>query len=100
MTRRPPDYRLMDGEPRDGAPDELEPRYWAPSIAWRTGGNHGLHLYVSGAFGSADAYAFPADGVSDMVKLGRQPVRTLMAGVVFEGAPRDLLAGLIPFLIP
>lgn len=99
MMRRPANYGLFAGEPHDG-PDELAPRYWAPSIAYRTGGNHGLHLYVSGAFGTANAYEFPMDGGSGMVKLDRQPVRTLMAGVVFEGEPRDLLYGLIPFLIP
>jgi hypothetical protein len=99
MMRRQTDYGLFPDEPHDG-PDELEPRYWAPSIAWRTGGNHGLHLYVSGAFGTANAYAYPPNGGSEMVRVESQPVRTLMAGVVFEGAPRDLLYGLIPLLIP
>ncbi|WP_420130589.1 hypothetical protein [Longimicrobium sp.] len=101
MYRRPPDYVLSSSEPRDaGEPDELAPRYWAPAIAYRTGGNHGLHLYVSGAFGTARAYAFPADSSVDMVRLNDQPVRTLMAGVVFEGIPRDLLGALIPLLTP
>jgi hypothetical protein len=99
MYRRPADYRISGSEPRDGAPDELAPRYWAPSIAYRTGGTHGLHLYVSGAFGTADAYVFPTDG-DEMVKVQSQPVRTLMAGVVFEGIPRDLLGALLPFLAP
>jgi hypothetical protein len=99
MMRRPPDYGLFPDEPHDG-PDELEPRYWAPSIAYRTGGSHGLHLYVSGAFGTANAYAYPPYGGSQMLRVKSQPVRTLMAGVVFEGAPRDLLYGLIPLLIP
>ncbi|HYR06781.1 MAG TPA: hypothetical protein VEQ60_03355 [Longimicrobium sp.] len=101
MYRRPVDYILSDSEPRgDDEPDELAPRYWAPSIAYRTGGNHGLHLYVSGAFGTAKAYAFPADGSPDMVRLESQPVRTLMAGVVIERSPRDLLRALVPFLNP
>jgi hypothetical protein len=99
MMRRPSDYGLFAGEPREG-PDELAPRYWAPSIAYRTGGNHGVHLYVSGALGTANAYAFRTDGGSDMVRGERQPVRTLMAGLVFEGVPRDLLGALIPFLTP
>jgi hypothetical protein len=99
MFRRPPDYGLFDAAP-DDRPDELEPRYWAPSVAYRTGGNHGLHVYVSGAFGTARAYVFPMDGGSEMVRLENQPVRTLMAGIVFEGRPRDLLAALIPFLDP
>lgn len=101
MTRRPPDYHLMDGDGSpDDAPDELEPRYWAPSVAYRTGGNHGIHLYLSGSFGTAKAYAFPTDGGSGMVELESQPVRFLMAGVVFEGPSRNLLAGLIPLLTP
>jgi hypothetical protein len=100
MYRRPPDYSVYEYRPIDDAPDELAPRYWAPSIAYRTGGNHGLHLYVSGAFGTARAYAFPSDDGSEMVRLESQPVRTLMAGLVFEGIPRELLAALIPLLTP
>lgn len=100
MYRRPPDYVLTGGEPRgEGEPDELAPRYWAPSIAYRTGGNHGLHLYVSGAFGTARAYAYAPDSVQ-MVRAGSQPVRSLMAGVVIERSPRELLAALVPFLNP
>jgi hypothetical protein len=101
MFRRPPDYRLSDSEP-PGAdePDELAPRYWAPSIAYRTGGNHGLHLYVSGALGTAKEYVYAPEGGLEMVRVGSQPVRWLMAGVVIERAPRDLLAALIPFLNP
>jgi hypothetical protein len=101
MYRRPADYTLSDSEPRSNdEPDELAPRYWAPSIAYRTGGNHGLHLYVSGAFGTARAYAFPADRAPEMARLEDQPVRTLMAGVVIERTPRELLAALVPFLNP
>ena len=98
MMRRPASYAIFSG-PTD-APDELEPRYWAPSFAYRTGGSHGVHLYVSGAFGTANAYAYPPNGGSEMLRVKSQPVRVLMAGVVFESTPRDLLYALIPFLIP
>lgn len=99
MARRQTDYAFLDPG-RQGAPDELAPRYWAPSVAYRTGGRRGVHLYVSGALGTAAAYAYPPYGGSELQRVGSQPVRWLMAGVVFEGEPRDLLVGLIPFLIP
>lgn len=98
MMRRSTDYAIFDPGPRD-APAELKPRYWAPSLAYRTGGHRGTHLYVSGAFGTAAAYDYPPEG-SEIVRDGSQPVSFLMAGVVFEGAPRDLLIALIPLLFP
>lgn len=85
MSRRPPDYQLM-GEAEEGEPDEMRPRYWAPSIAYRTDWSNGLQVYVSGAFGTADVYAF-----QDGVRTGSQPVRFLMAGVIAHGSFRDLL---------
>lgn len=88
MMRRPSDYRFFG---TDDSADELRPRYWAPTGAYRTAGRPGLHLYVSGAFGTADAYSWPSDGGTEKVRVGTQPVRVVMAGVVFEGSPLDLL---------
>lgn len=99
MSQRQTDYSFFDPGPA-GAPDELVPRYWAPSVAYRTRGRHGVHLYVSGALGTAAAYAYPMYGGPELQRVGSQPVRWLMAGAVFEGEPRDLLVGLIPLLIP
>ncbi|HYR06780.1 MAG TPA: hypothetical protein VEQ60_03350 [Longimicrobium sp.] len=93
MMQRPATYRFF-GE--DDSADELQPRYWAPTVAYRTAGRRGLHLYVSGAFGTADEYGWTGEGTrKDWV--GSQPVRTVMAGAVFEGSPLDLLPW---FLIP
>lgn len=60
--------------------EQVEPRYWAPTIAYRTGGPYGLHFYVTGAFGTAVKYHPDEPGV----RTGRQPVRTVMTGVVFD----------------
>lgn len=85
MMRRPADYQLM-GEHEEGEPDEMRPRYWAPTIAYRTDWSNALQVYVSGAFGTADEYAF-----QDGARVGSQPVRFLMAGLIAQGSVRDLL---------
>lgn len=99
MSTRPTDYRILDMDSQD-QPAEMRPRYWAPSLAYRTGGEHGMHLYVSGAFGTADAYDWADGAEARLQRVGSQPVCVLMAGVVFEGEPRDLLPALIPLLFP
>ncbi|HEU4885656.1 MAG TPA: hypothetical protein VFT45_25705 [Longimicrobium sp.] len=85
MSRRQADYTLTGGLDEE-EPDEMRPRYWAPSIAYRTRGASGLQVYAAGAFGTADVYAF-----DDAQKVGRQPVRFLMAGVIVQGSPELLL---------
>jgi hypothetical protein len=60
--------------------EQVEPRYWAPTVAYRTGGPYGMHFYVTGAFGTAWKYHPDEPGV----RTGRQPVRTVMTGVVFD----------------
>ncbi|HEY0024190.1 MAG TPA: hypothetical protein VGB24_14840 [Longimicrobium sp.] len=60
--------------------EQVEPRYWAPTVAYRTGGPYAVHLYATGAFGMAWKYDPNRPGV----RTGRQPVRTVMTGVVFQ----------------
>jgi hypothetical protein len=93
MMKRPASYRLFGEE---GSADELRPRYWAPTVAYRTAGRRGLHLYLSGAFGLADEYSLADDGLAKE-RVGTQAVRVVMAGAVLEGSLRDLLPW---FLIP
>lgn len=85
MMRRPPDYQLM-GPLEEGEPDEMRPRYWAPSIAYRTDWSNGLQVYVSGALGTADVYSF-----QEGARVGSQPVRFLMAGLIAQESFRSLL---------
>jgi hypothetical protein len=57
--------------------DLVSPRYWAPTVAYRFAHRGGaVHLYVSGAFGSANP---PSTSPIDDA-----PVRTVMAGVAVE----------------
>jgi hypothetical protein len=74
LARRQIDIVLADNY------EQVEPRYWAPTVAYRTGGHYGLHFYVTGAFGTAGKY----DPNQPDVRTGRQPVRTVMTGVVFD----------------
>jgi|GEM_PF-2105233 len=99
MTRRPTDYSLF-GERRAGAPDEMRPSYWSPAVAYRTRGRRAMHLYVAGAFGRAAEYRWPQESEGDMVRGGTQPVRMVMAGVVFQGLPADLLPRIPAFPYP
>jgi hypothetical protein len=61
---------------------QVTPRYWAPAIAYRTRGGYGVHVYASGAFGSARVRTQDPDEVAPTTE--RQPVRAVMMGVVFE----------------
>jgi hypothetical protein len=88
MMKRPASYAIF-GE--DGSAGELQPRYWAPTVAYRTAGRRGMHLYVSGAFGTANEYRWADDGSLARERVGSQPVRVIMAGLVIERLPRDLL---------
>lgn len=65
--------------------ERVKPRYWAPAIAYRTRGRYGVHLYVSGAFGTADATKYR--GEEPGFRTVRQPVRAVMMGMVFDVQP-------------
>lgn len=71
----------------DGGPSEerVEPRYWAPTVAYRTRGRYGVHFYLTGAFGTADAKKYR--GEEPGFRIVRQPVRALMMGMVFDVQP-------------
>jgi hypothetical protein len=98
MARRPTDYSLL-GEQGADAPDELRPSYWSPAVAYRTRGRRNMHLYVAGALGTAVEYDWRQESEGGLVRGGTQPVRMLMAGVVFQRLPVDLLPRL-PFPFP
>ncbi len=84
LTSRPPEWTLeFDGSP---TADEVEPRYWAPTVAYRTRGRAGVHLYLSGAFGSAKAVVYSLDTPEERTTTG-QPVRVVMMGIVFDVQP-------------
>lgn len=71
----------------DGGPGEerVKPRYWAPAVAYRARGRYGVHFYLSGAFGTAEATKYRGEEPGfDTV---RQPVRMVMTGVVFDVQP-------------
>jgi hypothetical protein len=65
--------------------ERVTPRYWAPTVAYRTRGRYGVHFYVSGAFGTARAKVSRLEepGLQTM----RQPVRVVMMGMVFDVQP-------------
>lgn len=65
--------------------ERVTPRYWAPTVAYRTRGRYGVHFYVSGAFGSADAKKYR--GEEPGFRTVRQPVRVVMTGLVFDVQP-------------
>lgn len=64
---------------------QVTPRYWAPAIAYRTRGRYGVHVYASGAFGSARVTTHDPDEAGPTTE--RQPVRSVMMGVVFDVQP-------------
>lgn len=68
-----------------GSPERTKPRYWAPTIAYRTRGRYGVHFYLSGAFGTADGKKYR--GEEPGLHTVRQPVRTVMMGMVFDVQP-------------
>lgn len=82
LSRRPPNWTL-NFEPSPAA-DEVRPRYWAPTVAYRTRGRHGVHVYLSGAFGSAKTVLYSGQQTPHTP---RQPVRVLMTGIVFDVQP-------------
>lgn len=84
LSSRPPLWTL-GAHPGPGT-DEVKPRYWAPTVAYRTRGRRGIHLYVTGAFGSARAVAHSADTLRTPTT-STQPVRTVMMGMVFDVQP-------------
>jgi hypothetical protein len=97
MMRRPTQYTLLPRVGDDYAPAEIRPRYWAPSVAYRGPGRRALHVYVGGAFGTADAYDYvDTPQGSRLQKVGTQPVRVLMAGVTLEGTYSDLFGWRLP----
>jgi hypothetical protein len=71
----------------DGGPGEerVKPRYWAPTIAYRTRGRYGVHFYATGAFGTADAKKYR--GEEPGFHTVRQPVRSVMMGMIFDVQP-------------
>ncbi|HYR06779.1 MAG TPA: hypothetical protein VEQ60_03345 [Longimicrobium sp.] len=74
---------IGDGEAdEDLEPDLVRPRYWAPSLAFRGGGGTGVSLYVSGAFGTADAWEYDIDGQAR--RSGRETIRHVMVGVILD----------------
>ncbi|HEY0036266.1 MAG TPA: hypothetical protein VGB66_06230 [Longimicrobium sp.] len=62
--------------------EEVMPRYWAPTIAYRTRGRYGVHVYASGAFGSARVTLHELEEPDPRTE--RQPVRAVLMGVVFD----------------
>lgn len=97
MTRRPTEYTLFPRVGADDAPSEMRPRYWAPSVAYRGRGRRAMHTYVGAAFGTGDAYEYvDTPQGSRLQKVGTQPVRVLMAGIILEGTFGDLFALRLP----
>lgn len=84
LSSRFPDWTL-DFDGPAGA-DEVTPRYWAPTVAYRTRGRPGVHVYLSGAFGSAKAVVYSADSLPTRTTT-RQPVSMVMMGIVFDVQP-------------
>jgi hypothetical protein len=66
----------------DDGDQTVEPRYWAPTVAYRTPGPYGVHFYVTGAFGTAEARIYDSGGTG--MRTERQPVRAVMTGVVVD----------------
>ncbi|HEX2207724.1 MAG TPA: hypothetical protein VHG93_08575 [Longimicrobium sp.] len=79
------DGLLMDpGEvdPERVGPDFVAPVYWAPTLAFPGGGETGVTLYVSGAFGTADAWRYDQNG--NLHSAGRESIRSVMMGVMLD----------------
>lgn len=82
-------FRYRDPDRDEEGPELAAPRYWSPTLAVRTAGRDGVHLYLSGAFGWAKTWDWDYDVDQAPRPAGRQPVRALILGVVFEReAPR------------
>jgi hypothetical protein len=65
--------------------EQVTPRYWAPAVAYRTRGRYGVHVYASGAFGSARVRTYEFDAPDPHTE--RQPVRAVLMGIVFDVQP-------------
>jgi hypothetical protein len=65
--------------------EQVRPRYWAPTVAYRTRGRYGVHFYATGAFGTATATKYR--GEEPGTRTERQPVRAVMMGIVFDVQP-------------
>ncbi|HEU0013838.1 MAG TPA: hypothetical protein VFQ45_09145 [Longimicrobium sp.] len=80
-------WNLMP-EDDTGPYTHLEPRYWAPTVAYRQATRRGaIHWYLSGAFGRAKELHYPnefAPNPGPGVEVGSRPVRVIMLGVAFE----------------
>jgi hypothetical protein len=92
-------FALMASRPvrwdLEGASEErVTPRYWAPTVAYRTRGRYGVHFYATGAFGTADAKKYRGDAPG--FHTVRQPVRSVMMGMVFDVQPVRRAAPLPP----
>lgn len=78
-----------------GASEErVAPRYWAPTLAYRTRGRYGVHFYLTGAFGTARAKKYR--GEEPGFRTERQPVRAVMMGMVFDVQPAPRPRSLSP----
>jgi hypothetical protein len=77
--------RAMDWSFEDAGVEKVQPRYWAPTIAYRTRGQYGVHFYATGAFGTATATKYR--GEEPGTRTERQPVRAVMMGIVFDVQP-------------
>lgn len=84
LGSRPPQWSLSVEGPGE---ERVKPRYWAPTLAYRTRGRYGVHVYVSGAFGTAEAKKYR--GHEPGFRTERQPVRAVMMGMVFDVQPRS-----------
>jgi hypothetical protein len=92
MASRPASWSWsLDGGPSE---ERVTPRYWAPTVAYRARGRYGVHFYVSGAFGTADAKKYRGDEPG--FRTVRQPVRSVMMGMVFDVQPASPPRPLLP----
>ena len=77
--------RAMNWSLEDAGVEKVQPRYWAPTIAYRMRGQYGVHFYATGAFGTATATKYR--GEEPGTRTERQPVRAVMMGIVFDVQP-------------
>jgi hypothetical protein len=78
----------------DAGVEQVQPRYWAPTIAYRARGQYGVHFYATGAFGTARATKYRGDEPGTRVE--RQPVRAVMMGIAFDVQPAPPPRGVPP----
>lgn len=75
-------FAAVDYPPQRVGPDLVEPVYWAPTLAYRGRGGTGVTLYVSGAFGTAEAWRYDEGGA--LQRAGRESIRSVMVGVMID----------------